>query len=77
MEEEAGVIEFEVDGNLGYQMADVDQWTEAAEEYINLLQDSLAKSAVYLFVHGWVEDDAIVERGKELRAILGIKGSGA
>jgi hypothetical protein len=67
--------DFEVNRNIGYDFADVNAWVEAAVEYIGLLQAALNRSAVYLHVHGWKEDDAAIQRGKELRATLGIQGS--
>lgn len=69
-------IQFSVDGNMGYQFDEVDAWTEAAVEYIDLLQGELERSMGYLHVHGWTVPDEKVQRGKELRAILDIKGTG-
>lgn len=69
-------IQFDVNGNLGYEFGLVDEWTEAAQEYIDLLQGELERSMGFLHVHGWTVPDEKVQRGKELRAILGIKGTG-
>ena len=52
------------------------KWESAAIEYIELLQDELARSSSFLHVHGWTVPDEKVQRGKELRDLLGIKGSG-
>ena len=54
----------------------IDEWVIAALEYINLLGDACAHSAVFLYVHGIEETEENIQRGKELREILGIKGSG-
>ena len=68
--------DFEVDGNMGYDFAEVDFWAQAAVEYIHLLQDELAGTAGFMWSHGWRADDAKVHRGVELREILGIRGTG-
>lgn len=51
-------------------------WSADAVEYIELLQDAGGRMAGFLFTHGWHEDDAVVQRGKDLRAQLGVKGQG-
>lgn len=54
-------------------------WEDAAVEYIELLQSALARDAVFLYFHGRVTPDTPddqVQRGRELREILGIKGTG-
>ncbi len=65
------------DGELGIRVLGVTQaeW-DAAIEYIELLQDALLRSAGYVYVNGWAEDEAVIKRGKELRALLRIKGAG-
>lgn len=52
------------------------EWRENAIEYINLLQDACERAAGFLYVHGWHEKPEGVQRGKDLRAALGIKGTG-
>ena len=48
-------------------------WKAAATEYIECLRDALAQTEGPLYAHGRKEDDAVVQRGKELQAILGIQ----
>jgi hypothetical protein len=51
------------------------RWRLAAEEYVHLLQDACNR-LVELQDDDWREDPSVVRRGRQLRAILGIKGSG-
>ena len=55
---------------------DVAAALEPIIEYVNLLQDELVRSGGYMHVHGWGADPEAVKRGKRLRAITGIKGTG-
>jgi len=41
--------------------------------YIKLLSDELSKQAGFLHTHGWITDAKIIEEGKRLRKLLGIK----
>jgi hypothetical protein len=50
-------------------------WRLAAQEYIYLLQDALNR-LVELQDDDWTERPSVVRRGRELRAFLGIKGTG-
>lgn len=59
-----------------FSTAEEAQWHAAAVEYIDLLQDACGRSAGSLIVRGWGESEAVIQRGRELRAILGIKGAG-
>lgn len=61
---------------LAVDLREAEAWNTAAVEYIELLQDACARFTLFAHFHGYLESPEVIQRGKELRAILGIKGAG-
>lgn len=67
---------FDFDIDRGYNTDQVDSWVQHALAYIELLGDACGRMTTFAAVHGVRESDAVVQRGKELRAALGISTEG-